>query len=63
MSFNRAPKSRNNFYESGEVTNVHVPALRTRRHNSPSSDESVGPFPSSSGVLRKVFYYNFEEQG
>ena len=59
--FNRVVKPKQNLDENVGVTNFGsqggVPAPRTQRHNSPSSDESVGPFPSSSGALRKVEYF------
>lgn len=44
--------------KTGGGQNVGNDPPRAQRHNSPSSDESVGPFPSSSGALRKLIKFS-----
>uniref|UniRef100_A0A914MIC1 RRM domain-containing protein n=1 Tax=Meloidogyne incognita TaxID=6306 RepID=A0A914MIC1_MELIC len=59
--FNRGPKPKadgNIGTKIGGGQGVGNDNLRANRHNSPSSDESVGPFPSSSGALRKLIKFS-----
>uniref|UniRef100_A0A914NSH9 RRM domain-containing protein n=1 Tax=Meloidogyne incognita TaxID=6306 RepID=A0A914NSH9_MELIC len=50
--FNRDPKPKTDGNIGTKIVGGQG-VSNANRHNSPSSDESVGPFPSSSGALRK----------
>lgn len=47
-TFNRGAKPK-------QITEEGAALPRAQRHNSPSSDESVGPFPSSRALRKVVF--------